>query len=409
MRPGTDCRFTTLGSRFTLRAVTPRPTPALRAIALVPLLFSLTHCAAGDGTGGDASRDSGRDDVNNTDVTEATIGDVIDADDDVSNILDAGDLDAHDSSTSDSTDAAADTMRPDVCMPTTEVCNGIDENCDGVIDESGCPGHLLLNEVVLAPNAAEFIEIYNPTDHDIALSDVYLTDSAVYPRLISAMAPPVIDPSDFVARFPVGATIASHAYQTVATGSPNAFPVEFAGQCPTYFLQTTATVGTCLSAIVMRPLPVGPNSIGTSATLTNAGEPIMLFTWDGTSDLVHDIDYAYVGAPGMSGTTILNDAVDKSMLFVDGPDTDTMATGYQLDTPASLQSFAPLPATGGSAVRCAAGETGEILLGGNGVFGHNETSEHLAMTWATTTAASAADGGLPGTFNATPNAMNHCP
>jgi hypothetical protein len=155
----------------------------------------------------------------------------------------------------------------------------------------------------------------------------------------------------------------------------------------------------------MRGLPVGLASVGTTATLTNTGEPIMLFQWDGASDLVQDIDYVYPGMPGATGT---NGAVDKSMLFVDGPDSDTVASGYQLDTPAGMQSFAMAPPLGSAAVRCMIPmEPGETLNGGNGAFGHNETSERLATTWSVTMPIALSDGGVG--FNASPNAANSCP
>ena len=38
--------------------------------------------------------------------------------------------------------------------------------------------HLLLSEVAMQPNAAEFIEIYNPTVNAISLDNYYLTGFA---------------------------------------------------------------------------------------------------------------------------------------------------------------------------------------------------------------------------------------
>ncbi len=373
---------------------------------MLSLLAALSGCAAGGEGGGDAAPDR----VNPVDVLGADAVDAMDAtaDDGLGDAVDAViGVDATDAQDVP-VDAPVDVPRADVCTPTTEVCNGIDDDCNGTVDESGCPGHLLLSEIVLAPNAAEFIEIYNPTDHDVALGDVYLADTDQYPLVIATMGAPTVDASDFVARFPAGATIASHTWQTVATSNPSGFPAVFAGACPTYFLQSTATIGTCTSSRLMRAVPVGPGSIGLTATLTNTGEPIVLFAWDGASDLVHDVDYVYVGAPGMSGSTVLNAAVNKSMLFVDGPDADATLSGYQLDTPAAMQSFASLPSTGGASVRCNTMETGETQLGGNGVFGHNETSEPLATNWTVTLPATGTDAGAS-TVNASPNAANRCP
>ncbi|MEI8254854.1 MAG: MopE-related protein [Deltaproteobacteria bacterium] len=385
-----------------------RTSPLVSSVCVLSLLVPLTRCAAGGEGGGDAARDGARDTVVNP--VDVPGDDAVDAMDAGANdgTADAGDAAAAVDAT-DARDVPVDTVRPDACVPATEVCNGIDDDCNGTIDESGCPGHLLLSEVVLTPNAAEFIEIYNPTAHDVPLDDVYLADTDLYPLLIATTGAPTVDASDFVARFPAGATIASHTWQTVATSSPSSFPAQYAGQCPTYYLQTTSTIGACTAARVMRPVPVGAASIGLTATLTNSGEPVVLFTWDGASDLVHDVDYVYVGAPGMSGAAVLNAAVNKSMIFVDGPDGDVTLSGYQLDTPAAMQSFASLPSTGAASVRCVDAEPGETLLGGNGAYGHNETSEPLATTWTVTVPSTVADGGLSGTVNASPNAANRCP
>jgi hypothetical protein len=85
-----------------------------------------------------------------------------------------------------------------------------------------------------------------------------------------------------------------------------------------------------------------------------------------------------------------------------------VASGYQLDTPAAMQSFAMAPGLGAAAVRCMIPtEPGEALSGGNGVFGHNETSERLATTWSLTTPITLGDGGTG--FDASPNAANSCP
>jgi hypothetical protein len=158
----------------------------------------------------------------------------------------------------------------------------------------------------------------------------------------------------------------------------------------------------------MRPLPTAAGSIGTTASLTNAGEPVTLFQWNGASDLVQDIDYVYYGSadPAMNPG---NPAVDKSMLSVDGPDPDTATSGYRLDTPAASQQQARVHVLSAASIRCDEHEGTEVLSGGNGVFGHNETSENLATTWAITAPTVTGDAGTVSTYHASPNAANPCP
>ena len=50
----------------------------------------------------------------------------------------------------------------------------------------------------------------------------------------------------------------------------------------------------------------------------SSGEVVILYTWDGASDLVQDIDYAVWGDKV--------EGVDKSGVGVDGPDADADAT-----------------------------------------------------------------------------------
>ena len=59
-------------------------------------------------------------------------------------------------------------------------------------------------------------------------------------------------------------------------------------------------------------------------------------------------------------------------------------TGYQSDTPVSSQSFMPVHATNEKLIRAEnAGEGSESQSSGNGITGHDETSEPLSDTWIT--------------------------
>ncbi len=57
-----------------------------------------------------------------------------------------------------------------------ETCNGLDDDCDTFVDEAlPCRGNLLISEVATGgPTTAldEFVEIYNPTAHDIVIMSV---------------------------------------------------------------------------------------------------------------------------------------------------------------------------------------------------------------------------------------------
>ena len=304
-------------------------------------------------------------------------------------------------------DAAADVV---VCTPTTETCNDRDDDCDGLIDESGCGTHLLLTEVVAGPTEAEYIEIHNPTSAPINLSNVYLTDFNDYACVLGATctipgrAVATLGSSDFVARFPDGATLAPGAYATIATGQPGDFPRLLGGQCPTYYFpRTTPSLGACTMSQPMRQTPnatAAAPSIGSSAGITNDGEPITLFQWDGTAALVQDLDYFVHGAPSTA-----NAQVDKTgIMVVRG---SLMAT-YRSDTAVAMQQQGPRFANGGANVRCHMGEGAEVRTGGNGATGHDETSERFTLTWrATTPAVAMGDAGLT-SVNASPNAANNC-
>src|SRR5262249_40650929 len=112
--------------------------------------------------------------------------------------------------------------------------------------------------------------------------------------------------SDFIAHFPSNATIPAHGVQVISIDTAAAFH--------------TATNGTATYSI-------GDGTMitvdGSAPTLTNTGEVVALFYWDGATDLVTDVDVMVVGAP-----TSGNGLFAKGGVAVDGPDAGNTPTAY---------------------------------------------------------------------------------
>ncbi|MFK7802114.1 MAG: ExeM/NucH family extracellular endonuclease [Anaerolineae bacterium] len=250
---------------------------------------------------------------------------------------------------------------------------------------------LLLSEVIITPTDGEFIEIHNPTGSAIDLSNVYVTDatfagnpSAYYYNIVTGANAGGGSFSDFLARFPDGASIAPGEYQTLALAGSDDFFAEY-GVTPTYELYEDG-----LSADGIPDMREGlAGSINNQGGLTNSGEVVILFSWDGVSDRVVDLDYVVWGDTA--------EAVDKTGISVDGPDADTDASAYLDDTPLASQALVNTVshAFGNSWQRDDLTEGAEIKVGGNGSGGHDETSEDLNNTWCENPP--------------TPNAASSCP
>ncbi|MBM4360188.1 MAG: lamin tail domain-containing protein [Deltaproteobacteria bacterium] len=211
--------------------------------------------------------------------------------------------------------------------------------------------HLLLSEIVVGPTASEFIELYNPTATTVDLSNYYLADHSGYHKVTST---PSTGTTDFVIRFPAGATIAPKTFVTVSLRSAAEFKAAF-GAFPTFDL--AANDGGA---------PTMTGSWGASYGLTDTGELVMLFRWDGIASTVVDVDHVVWKTS--------TDKVDK-----------TAVVGYLPDTPPANQVYALAPASGKSLHRCVISEDGEKKTGGNGSFGHDETSESGATAWKVAT------------------------
>ena len=236
---------------------------------------------------------------------------------------------------------------------------------------------LLLSEIVVAPTPAEMVAVYNPNGFTVDLSNYYLADYETYYNTVLQTAPAT---SDFVARFPSGSTIWPNQTQFIAVQGAECFRSACGtvgafvgyGVHPTYEIASSTAVNN--SPDIPDMLMPFPGAIGMTRTLTNTGEPVMLFYWDGTSDLVTDVDYAYYGVP--SGN---QPVVEKTGVVING-------SHYLDDSPDDPARRAPLGsnATTTTSQTCRAlpyTEGTQTSSGGNGVGGADETSENTATTW----------------------------
>jgi cysteine-rich repeat protein len=251
-----------------------------------------------------------------------------------------------------------------------EMCDdGNDDRFDNCGDCATPAAHLLVTEIVTRPAGAEMIEILNPTRSAVLLADYALSDSHLYFE-VTAGAFTTASGSDFAARFPDGATLEPGHYAVVTLGNASGGSQSFAsiyGKAPDFELRPTANQATD-DATVPNMVPMGGASIGAGASLTDGGEPIVLFFYGG-GDRVFDVDYVFYGAPSAS-----NSMIDKTGV-VRG------AWSYLADTPPAAQHAVAAPGDTGSIHRCVYAESHETTSLGNGIAGHDETSEDASVAF----------------------------
>ncbi|NLA39760.1 MAG: lamin tail domain-containing protein, partial [Methanomicrobiales archaeon] len=225
-------------------------------------------------------------------------------------------------------------------------------------------GHLIFTELVLQPSAGEYVIIKNPGPSAINLENYYITDATdvnngkFYYNLPSGADFWSGSGFDFIARFPAISLPAGQSL-VLGLGRDSDYLNEY-GSYPDLYLKGTGP-DTLLQA------KAGQRTIGAShnGKLDNQAETLILFYWDGLSATVKDVDYLLWGNRDY--------AIDKSSV-----------PGYLNDTPVAQQSFMPIHVDGEKLVRKSDSEGTEKSSGGNGITGHDETSENLAETWMVT-------------------------
>ncbi len=259
--------------------------------------------------------------------------------------------------------------------------NGYDPAQAGDLNVNNPAGtqKLLISEIVVTPTNGEFIEIYNPNTDPVNLSDYYITDATyaggnTYYYQVVEGGGGGGGFGDFDARFPDGAMIAAGEFQTVALAGDSVFYAEY-GVLPTYELYEDSTN---FADDVPDMREAVPGSINRQGGLTNGDEVVIMYYWDGLSDLVKDVDYLLYNSASPAPN---DEAVDKTGVSIDGPDAGTDSSTYLPDTPIDNQVSAPNNGYGYSVHRIDYTEGTQVQTGGNGITGGDETSEDLNVTF----------------------------
>jgi len=227
----------------------------------------------------------------------------------------------------------------------TDSYDGCSANCLNPSD------HLLISELVVTPTEGEFVEIYNPTAATVMLDQFYLADYDEYYLLTTGSF--TVPSSDMLVQFPAASEIASESFAVISLKSATIFNGVY-GDDPDFDLDP-----------MDNGAPAMTGTYPSNAVLTNGDEMLVLFRWDGVSNLVEDFDYVVWGNT--------SDAMNKTGAMAGG---DT----YNDETPTAMQSAGSAPPDMDSLHRCDTAEDSESA-GGNGVSGQDETSEDFATGW----------------------------
>lgn len=226
---------------------------------------------------------------------------------------------------------------------------------------------------IAAPGDLGFVEIHNGTDGPVDLTGYYLATTPDYHRIVD---------------------------DTLADGAAGwvlGFPEGFVLPPGRAVVQIAGTVDDFVAAHGFAPeAVVGEASMGAVQLDVVSGDPadglvglVVLFAWDGASDLVGDSDMIFWGE---------GPRVDRNGVVADGPDDGAEASPYPPETAADDQVPAAAPEEGEALVRT--GAEGAEDDGGSGLDGTDETSEDLSASVLAAAAVPEANVTLIGTVTA---------
>lgn len=238
-------------------------------------------------------------------------------------------------------------------------------------------GSILISEVAVQGSDQEFIEIYNPTEAAVDLSKYYLTDLSNPDSTTGEMDNDFTrittntikgNANDFLAKFPDGTMLEPGKRLVIILAQGDAFKTA-TGVTPDFEVVDKSTT---IANMVLSGPPA--SQVG----LSNSAEFVMLFTWDGTSKLVQDIDYFR-----WTNSSTSNTGVNRTDLKVGD---QTYKPDVALNKTEAAQAAGPGHSNGQSMCRKGLSEGAEVQTGGNGVTGADETSEDFLNTWEVCTA-----------------------
>ncbi len=253
--------------------------------------------------------------------------------------------------------------------------------------------HLLVTEVFVPPSSQAdqaFVEIANESEQAIDLTQRYLANYNTYYELVNNQFP--VTSQFFVAKFP-SVTIQPGEVKVVAldgAGYLNAF-----GKHADFEIKGTDDQTQDMNIIRM----------GDNPSLETLKGMLVVFQWDGQSDLVKDVDYIPWGLTAFNSVWM-----DKSGVQIDGPDADSQTSAYADDLNKSQQKAITSIPSGESLQRVGTDEIDEITTDGNGITGHNEATENWKESFKTATPTpgsfSAVAGDGTGTASIEPDTVN---
>ncbi len=246
--------------------------------------------------------------------------------------------------------------------------------------------HLILSEIVVKTRTpysmfgSPYIQVVNPTGSDVDMGQVYITDATTSPNAFYYNLP-LGDPAtnnpgggnggDFHARFPDGYILAAGDSLAISINGSTEFQEAY-GRLPDFELFEESNIPDTVPELVEvfpGSIAAGPHGGSNVPVLSDIAESLILYSWDGTSDLVQDLDYVIWG-------TNTGVRIDKSGV--------TIGSGtYVNDTLVIAQDevAAAGPGFRHAFRRVSADEGTETTTGGNGIGGNDETSENLDITW----------------------------